>query len=127
MNNNERTKSLRNINNFSSFALFICRLLTKTAQPAHLIAIAIVTFVLLSVWPELIDTGSSIASQSQYSSIRRQQQQQQQHHYQQQYGTEQVLEEKSSKRNDMLALIAYLGAFSTHFGAQIWMTFVSGK
>lgn len=121
---NERTKSLSNNHHFSSFALFFCRLLTKTAQPAHLIAIAIVTFVLLSVWPELIDGGSSIASQSQYTSTRHQQQQQQ---YQQQYGTEQVLAEKSSKRNDMLALIAYLGAFSTHFGAQIWMTFVSGK
>ncbi|XP_037811616.1 transmembrane protein 205 isoform X2 [Lucilia sericata] len=35
-------------------------------------------------------------------------------------------QEMPAKRNDMLALIAYLGAFSTHFGAQIWMTFVSG-
>jgi len=27
----------------------------------------------------------------------------------------------------VLAALVFLGAFATHFGSQIWMTFVSGK
>ncbi|XP_065364995.1 uncharacterized protein LOC135958059 [Calliphora vicina] len=96
----------------------IYTLLTKTAQPAHLVAIAIVTFVLLTVWPELIDGSNGSGSL----------------HHHQQHPQDHMLgssmsnqrQEMPVKRNDMLALIAYLGAFSTHFGAQIWMTFVSG-
>ncbi|KAI8127951.1 Transmembrane protein 205 [Lucilia cuprina] len=96
----------------------IYTLLTKTAQPAHLVAIAIVTFVLLTVWPELIDgsNNGSTVSQQQYLKQQHPQSMSMSNHRQ----------EMPAKRNDMLALIAYLGAFSTHFGAQIWMTFVSG-
>lgn len=103
-------------------------MLTKTTQPAHIAAICILSFVLLTVWPELIvGTSPAAAKQSQ---------QQYHHHQQQQHQSEQLLEitptirhsqDMSARNNDMLALIAYLGAFSTHFGAQIWMTFVSGK
>lgn len=101
-------------------------MLTKTAQPAHLVFIAIVTFVLLTVWPELIDGNNGSGNIGQHIKTQQQHQQQQQH----------ILEtstmsshkaEMSVRRNDMLALVAYLGAFATHFGAQIWMTFVSGK
>ncbi|KAM7350532.1 uncharacterized protein ACRADG_009093 [Cochliomyia hominivorax] len=93
----------------------IYTLLTKTAQPAHLVAIAVVTFVILTVWPELIDGGQHQVQQHQ--------------HPQENLLISSMSNQKADltvRRNDMLALIAYLGAFSTHFGAQIWMTFVSG-
>lgn len=89
--------------------------------------IAIVTFVLLTVWPELIDGNNGSGNIGQHIKTQQQQHQQQQ---------QQILEtstmsshkaDMSVRRNDMLALVAYLGAFATHFGAQIWMTFVSGK
>lgn len=93
----------------------IYTLLTKTTQPAHLVAIAIVTFVLLTVWPELIDDNNNGSTFKQTVAN------------QQQHTTTSVpRNEVSVKKNNMLALIAYLGAFSTHFGSQIWMTFVSG-
>lgn len=34
--------------------------------------------------------------------------------------------EKNEKSDSPIWSLLYLGAFSTHFGAQIWMTFVSG-
>lgn len=88
----------------------MCRLLMRTTQPAHVLAICIPSLVLLTIWPELIYGTSSkqpkhiidtTDDQNSYSS--------------------------GKNMNYTLALIAYLGAFSTHFGSQIWMTFVSGK
>lgn len=67
--------------------------MTRTTQPAHVIAVGILSFVVMLVWPNIVD---------------------------QHYG-EEVKPKKSG-----LALLAYLAAFATHFGAQIWMTFVSG-
>lgn len=34
--------------------------------------------------------------------------------------------EKKTSSDSTIWSLLYLGAFSTHFGAQIWMTFVSG-
>lgn len=85
------------------------RFLTKTAQPAHIVAVCTISFVLLSVWPELIDGSSSKGATEKLL------------HNDDDYGGN-----SSSKNKNTLALIAYLGSFATHFGAQIWMTFVSG-
>lgn len=70
------------------------RVLSKTTQPAHVIAVSIVSFVLLAVWPNLLENEEAAMNQN--------------------------------KIRSGLALVTYLGAFATHFGAQIWMTFVSG-
>ncbi|XP_055915185.1 uncharacterized protein LOC129948276 [Eupeodes corollae] len=70
------------------------RILSKTTQPAHVIAVSIVSFVLLAVWPNLLENEEAALN--------------------------------ANKRRSGLALVTYLGAFATHFGAQIWMTFVSG-
>ncbi|XP_036318148.1 uncharacterized protein LOC118733065 [Rhagoletis pomonella] len=88
------------------------RMLTSTAQPAHLIAVCVLIFVLFTVWPDIVDTRNSTAKSDAGGQALSKggecqtQQQQQQHH--------------------TLAVIAYLAAFATHFGAQIWMTFISG-
>ncbi|XP_013108079.2 uncharacterized protein LOC106087548 [Stomoxys calcitrans] len=86
-------------------------LLTKTTQPAHVLAICIPSFVLLTIWPELI-YGSSSKQTAHVSTATTDD-----HHLQ---------SSSTPKMNYTLALIAYLGAFATHFGSQIWMTFVSG-
>lgn len=70
------------------------RVLSKTTQPAHVIAVSIVSFVLLAVWPNLLENEEAAMN--------------------------------ANKIRSGLALVTYLGAFATHFGAQIWMTFVSG-
>uniref|UniRef100_A0A1A9W788 TMEM205-like domain-containing protein n=1 Tax=Glossina brevipalpis TaxID=37001 RepID=A0A1A9W788_9MUSC len=87
----------------------IYTLLTKTAQPAHIIAICILSFVLLVVWPELVDWQKTNRAMDQTKESHR--------HW----------EPKERKHNEnTFAILVYLGAFATHFGAQIWMTFVSG-
>lgn len=81
--------------------LIIYRLLTRTTQPAHIVAVCVLTFVTFTVWPDIIDTRNA--------SSRR------------------ISEQDRNEQHNTLAAIAYLGAFATHFGAQIWMTFISGK
>lgn len=71
------------------------KVISKTTQPAHVIAVGILSFVLLTIWPNLVET-------------------------------EEELMNVEKRKKSGLALVAYLGAFATHFGAQIWMTFVSG-
>nr|XP_014086050.1 transmembrane protein 205 isoform X2 [Bactrocera oleae] len=80
--------------------LIIYRLLTRTTQPAHIVAVCVLTFVTFTVWPDIIDTRNA--------SSRR------------------ISEQDRNEQHNTLAAIAYLGAFATHFGAQIWMTFISG-
>lgn len=91
----------------SRYFIPIYRLLTRTTQPAHIIAVCVLTFVTFTVWPDIVDTRN--ASTNRVS--------------------EQVstMGDHRSQRHNTLAAIAYLGAFATHFGAQIWMTFISGK
>ncbi|XP_075154323.1 uncharacterized protein LOC142227961 isoform X2 [Haematobia irritans] len=81
-------------------------LLTKTTQPAHVLAICIPSLVLFTIWPELIYGTSKQTENVTKSST-----------YEQ---------HSTPKVNYTLAMIAYLGAFAMHFGSQIWMTFVSG-
>lgn len=93
------------------------RLLTRTTQPTHLVAIAIFSLVIMTVWPQFIGSGrltasSSLSSTSESPSV-------QHDHYYNVDGT--------NRKHSTLATTAYLCAFAVHFGAQIWMTFVSGK
>lgn len=72
------------------------KILTRTTQPAHVIAVGILLVVIIAVWPNMFEDTEA----------------------------EEFM--KSKEKKSCLALVAYLGAFATHFGAQIWMTFVSG-
>jgi hypothetical protein len=75
------------------------RILTRTTQPAHVIAVSFVLFIIYLLWPE--------------------------HH-----GDNQFLQNDNDFQGNRnvggLTALLYLGSFATHFGAQIWMTFVSG-
>ncbi|XP_030080043.1 transmembrane protein 205 isoform X2 [Drosophila hydei] len=95
-------------------------ILTRTTQPAHFIAICILSFVLLTVGPDLTTTTTTTMHSSQLA-------------------TAAIHTTTTQTRNadvngaaaatmegSTLATLAYLGAFATHFGSQIWMTFVSG-
>ncbi|XP_026846943.1 uncharacterized protein LOC6597854 [Drosophila persimilis] len=83
-------------------------ILTRTTQPAHLIAVCILVFVLMTVGRDLIE-GSPATTPTT---------------------TTRTLSSSSSTGggggSGTLPNLVYLGAFATHFGSQIWMTFVSG-
>lgn len=113
--------------NLPSLSLCLCSILTRTTQPAHLIAICILSFVLLTVGPDLTTTtATTAATETTHSS-------------QLHAATTTTTAATPTARNgaaavaaasvggSTLATLAYLGAFATHFGSQIWMTFVSGK
>uniref|UniRef100_A0A336KQD8 CSON012503 protein n=1 Tax=Culicoides sonorensis TaxID=179676 RepID=A0A336KQD8_CULSO len=74
------------------------KVLTRTTQPAHLVALLIATFVLSIVWPNLVASPTPVPDESY----------------------------DSSKLSKKYTILMYLGVFATHFGAQMWMTFVSG-
>lgn len=79
----------------------IFRVLTRTTQPAHLIALLIATFVLSILWPDLVSTPAEMKM------------------------TEEPL--SAQKTRNKYSILMYLGVFATHFGSQMWMTFVSGN
>ncbi|XP_064555624.1 uncharacterized protein LOC135440414 isoform X1 [Drosophila montana] len=94
-------------------------ILTRTTQPAHLMAILILSFVLLTVGPDLRTTTTTMhSSQLATAAIHTT------------TTTTQAAAAAAAAATPMvgstLATLAYLGAFATHFGSQIWMTFVSG-
>uniref|UniRef100_A0A182LT75 TMEM205-like domain-containing protein n=1 Tax=Anopheles culicifacies TaxID=139723 RepID=A0A182LT75_9DIPT len=74
--------------------------MTSTTQPSHAISAIVVSLVLVALWPNLIS------------------------------GVQQKHEDRHQEAEDIrvsaLTQIAYLSSFTIHFGAQIWMTFVSG-
>lgn len=83
------------------------KILTRTTQPTHAISMVFVSFILLVLWPNIVgqtaDTGSQQA----------------------------VIDCPSKKlspptTSTTLVSLAYFGSFAMHFGAQMWMTFVSG-
>ncbi|XP_022208667.2 uncharacterized protein LOC111065028 isoform X1 [Drosophila obscura] len=89
-------------------------ILTRTTQPAHLIAVCILAFVLMTVGRDLIE-GSPATTPTTTTTTTR------------------TLSSSSSPARGgegggggTLPNLVYLGAFATHFGSQIWMTFVSG-
>lgn len=73
-------------------------LLTKTTQPAHVVALGLSFFVLFNVWPALQQSPSTSVKFA-----------------------------RTEDHKKLWPFCIYLAAFATHFGAQIWMTFVSGK
>ncbi|XP_034490680.1 putative uncharacterized protein DDB_G0282129 [Drosophila innubila] len=93
-------------------------ILTRTTQPAHLIAICILSFVLLTVGPDLTTTTTTTPTTTHSSQL----------------ATPTTTTTTQARNVDAgaavasstLPTLAYLGAFATHFGSQIWMTFVSG-
>lgn len=107
--------------NLPSLSFSLCSILTRTTQPAHLIAICILSFVLLTVGPDL--TTTTTTTETTHSS---------QLHATTTAATPTARNgaaavAAASVGGSTLATLAYLGAFATHFGSQIWMTFVSGK
>ncbi|BFG01741.1 uncharacterized protein DMAD_01420 [Drosophila madeirensis] len=84
-------------------------ILTRTTQPAHLIAVCILAFVMMTVGRDLIE-GSPATTPTTT--------------------TTRTLNSSPAGGGGggggTLPNLVYLGAFATHFGSQIWMTFVSG-
>ncbi|XP_035904403.1 transmembrane protein 205 [Anopheles stephensi] len=77
------------------------KILTNTTQPSHAISAIVVSMVLVALWPNLISGQAAADAQK-------------------------CMPEAGDSRGSPLTQIAYLGSFTIHFGAQIWMTFVSG-
>lgn len=78
------------------------KILTRTTQPSHAISMLFVSFILLVLWPNLVGK-SSIAATTPTSSC-----------------------PETQTRANVLVSLTYFGSFAMHFGAQMWMTFVSG-
>ncbi|KAH8288165.1 hypothetical protein KR054_006481 [Drosophila jambulina] len=85
-------------------------ILTRTTQPAHLIAVGILAFVLMTVGRDLIDPTTTVTSATTATATT----------------TEATAAPAAARPSTIPAALVYLGAFATHFGSQIWMTFVSG-
>ncbi|KAH8336094.1 hypothetical protein KR074_002136 [Drosophila pseudoananassae] len=86
-------------------------ILTRTTQPAHLIAVCILAFVMMTVGRDLIDPATTTTTTTTATSVAE---------------TSSKSTTRPSSTGGVLAALIYLGAFATHFGSQIWMTFVSG-
>ncbi|XP_016954508.1 transcription factor kayak [Drosophila biarmipes] len=87
-------------------------ILTRTTQPAHLIAVCILAFVLMTVGRDLIDPTTTVETATATAA-----------------SAAPATAAATSTRTatgGVLAALVFLGAFATHFGSQIWMTFVSG-
>lgn len=81
------------------------KILTRTTQPSHAISMLFVSFILLVLWPNLV--GQSPATEAEAA-------------------VDSSACPASQTRANVLVSLAYFGSFATHFGAQMWMTFVSG-
>ncbi|XP_052900148.1 transmembrane protein 205 [Anopheles moucheti] len=79
------------------------KILTSTTQPSHAISAIVVSLVLVALWPNLISGKGDAQQQCEHGQP-----------------------EAGHSRGSPLTQIAYLSSFTIHFGAQIWMTFVSG-
>ncbi|EDX03063.1 uncharacterized protein LOC6526141 isoform X1 [Drosophila yakuba] len=85
-------------------------ILTRTTQPAHLIAVCILVFVLMTVGRDLIDPTTTVATEAAAENA----------------AASATAASTRTATGGVLAALVFLGAFATHFGSQIWMTFVSG-
>uniref|UniRef100_A0A8D8NCW0 Transmembrane protein 205 n=2 Tax=Culex pipiens TaxID=7175 RepID=A0A8D8NCW0_CULPI len=74
------------------------KILTRTTQPSHAITLVFVSFILLVLWPNIVGQPSTNASPTK----------------------------PVAQRPSVFVSLAYFGSFAMHFGAQMWMTFVSG-
>uniref|UniRef100_A0A182R224 TMEM205-like domain-containing protein n=1 Tax=Anopheles funestus TaxID=62324 RepID=A0A182R224_ANOFN len=79
------------------------KILTNTTQPSHAISAIVVSLVLVALWPNLISGQGDDRQKCEDGQL-----------------------EVGNSRGSALTQIAYLSSFTIHFGAQIWMTFVSG-
>ncbi|XP_058064020.1 uncharacterized protein LOC131213849 [Anopheles bellator] len=82
------------------------RILTSTTQPSHAITAIVTSLVLVALWPNLL--GSDGAAGGSYRT------------------PVDAADRKQNVASQLFTQLAYLGSFTIHFGAQIWMTFVSG-
>lgn len=80
------------------------KILTRTTQPSHAISMVFVSFILLVLWPNIV--GQPAASHLPTTSS--------------------VTCARTPTRASVLVSLAYFGSYAMHFGAQMWMTFVSG-
>lgn len=78
------------------------KILTRTTQPSHAITLVFVSFILLVLWPNIVGQPSSSSKPSLADQV------------------------TTKSRPAVFVLLAYFGSFAMHFGAQMWMTFVSG-
>lgn len=86
------------------------KILTRTTQPSHAITMVFVSFILLVLWPNIVGTPSP-AGPGQLVPV----------------ASGNTMEcARSRTRSSVLVALAYFFSFATHFGAQMWMTFVSG-
>ncbi|EDW56344.1 GM22641 [Drosophila sechellia] len=86
------------------------QILTRTTQPAHLIAVCILAFVLMTVGRDLIDPTTTVATEAAAENA----------------AASATAASTRTATGGVMAALVFLGAFATHFGSQIWMTFVSG-
>ncbi|KRK07085.1 uncharacterized protein Dyak_GE15318, isoform B [Drosophila yakuba] len=86
-------------------------ILTRTTQPAHLIAVCILVFVLMTVGRDLIDPTTTVATEAAAENA----------------AASATAASTRTATGGVLAALVFLGAFATHFGSQIWMTFVSDE
>ncbi|XP_065076446.1 transmembrane protein 205-like [Ochlerotatus camptorhynchus] len=81
------------------------KILTHTTQPSHAISMLFVSFILLVLWPNLVGqpsvAGNAVTTPTSTCP-------------------------EIQTRAHVLVSLAYFGSFAMHFGAQMWMTFVSG-
>lgn len=90
------------------------KILTRTTQPSHAISMMFVSFILLVLWPNIVGQqlppGSAAAAAA----------------------ASPILSAAASgcprmqPRASIFVSLAYFFSFAMHFGAQMWMTFVSG-
>lgn len=86
------------------------KILTRTTQPSHVISMLFVSFILLVLWPNLV--GQSSSKGGAYAAATTP-------------ATAATCPEMQTRAHVLVSL-AYFGSFAMHFGAQMWMTFVSG-
>uniref|UniRef100_A0A1A9ZQF3 TMEM205-like domain-containing protein n=1 Tax=Glossina pallidipes TaxID=7398 RepID=A0A1A9ZQF3_GLOPL len=94
----------------------IYTLLTKTTQPAHIIAICILSFVLLVVWPELVDWQTTNRALDQTEESQRHWEPKERRHNENTFALLQILFPKYFALNAMLSivmLILYVKYFLT--------------
>lgn len=101
----------------------IIRILTRTSQPLHVVAVIVTGIIMYSMYNPATDTSSSSSSSSTPISCEK--------HHHQQTSPQSTAESLSSSpatatSTNKLALFGYLSTFAIQFGSQIWMTFVSG-
>lgn len=85
------------------------KILTRTTQPSHAISMLFVSFILLVLWPNLVGQSPAIAAGKAAGSA-----------------SAASTCPETQTRSSVLVSLAYFGSFAMHFGAQMWMTFVSG-